>query len=133
MTPIPKIEPPVLATAMRLNYVYFLPAFVCPEGFPVVVVEQGNIGLDLDIPGSGVNPNDAVTSDGVDLLPTESFEVTSPDGNTFIVMDVEFEVLGADTVTVTFIIPDGTNEVLEVGILHQFVCNFMIKQRLVEN
>ena len=103
-------------------------AFICPDKLQVVVVEEGNIQLDLDIPDNeGVNPDDAVTSEGVNLLPSDSFEVTSPaDDTTFRVMDVEFIVLGAETVTVTFTRPGEPDEVIEVRLIHYNVLNFIL-------
>ena len=65
-----------------------------------------------------------MTSGGVDILPSDSLEVTSPDDSTFRVMDVEFIVLGADTVTVTFTIPGGDDVVIEVGLVHCSIENF---------
>ena len=102
-----------------------LSAFICPDGEDVVVVEDDNIQLDLDVPGNdGVNPDDAVTSAGIDISPTDSLEVTPPqEGDTIRVMDVEFKVLGADTVTVTFTIPGGTDKVIEVSI---FTCHCVV-------
>ena len=92
-----------------------LSAFICPDKLEVVVVEDGNVQLELDVPGNGgVNPNDAVTSDGLDIMPSDSLEVTSPDDGTVRVMDVEFTVLGADTVTVTFTRPDDDDDVIQV-------------------
>ena len=109
-----------------MHFFNVISAFICPDKLLVVVVEEGNIQLDLDVPGSGVNPDDAVTSEGVDIQTSDSFEVTSPDGNTFRVMDVEFIVVGADTVTVTFTIPGEPDEVIEieVGIVHHTIWKF---------
>ena len=85
----------------------------------MVVVEEDNVQLDLDVPGNdGVDPEDAVTSDGVDIQPSDSFEVT-PQVDTIRVMDVEFVVEGAATVTVTFTRPDDDDVVIEVGHIHQ--------------
>ena len=85
----------------------------------MVVVEDGNVQLELDVPGNGgVNPNDAVTSGGLDIMPSDSLEVTSPDDGTVRVMDVEFTVLGADTVTVTFTRPNDDDVVIPVMFIH---------------
>ena len=97
-----------------------LSAFICPDKLEVVVVEEGNIQLNVDVPGNdGVNAEEAVTSDGVDILPSDSFEVTSDDDDgTFRVMEVELTVLGADTVTVTFVRPDDPDEEIVVKNFH---------------
>ena len=88
----------------------------CPDLQPVIVVEEGNIQLDVDVPGNDdVNPEDAVTSDGINVNPDDSVVITSPEENdTFRVMDVEFTVEGASTVTVTFTRPGEPDEVIEV-------------------
>ena len=81
----------------------------------MVVVEDGNIELVL-------NEEDAVTSDGVTLNPDDSIVVSSPDDRTFRVMDVEFEVVGADTVTVTFTRPGDDDEVRTVWYTQYQIC-----------
>lgn len=95
-----------------------------------MVVDDGNIQLDLDVPGNdGVNPDDAVTSEGIDIPPTDSLEVTPPvEGDTIRVMDVEFVVLGAETVTVTFTIPGKPDKVIEVNI---FTCHCVVTKLLI--
>ena len=72
--------------------------------------------MDLDVPeNDGVNPDDAVTPEGVTLNPDDSFVISSTEEDgTFRVMDVEFEVEGADTVTVTFTRPGQPDEVRTV-------------------
>ena len=95
-----------------------LSAFICPDKLEVVVVEDGNVQLDLDVPDNeGVNPNDAVTSNGLDIMPSDSLEVTSPDDGTIRVMDVEFTVLGAETVTVTFTRPDDDDDDVVIQVM----------------
>ena len=98
-----------------MSYNLFL-AFICPDKLQVVVVEEGNIQLDVEVPGNDdVNPEDAVTSDGVNVNPGDAIVITSPEEDgTITVMDVEFTVEGASTVTVTFTRPGEPDEVIEV-------------------
>ena len=81
-----------------------------------MVVEEGNIQLDVEVPGNDeVNPDDAVTSDGININPGDAIVITPPDRDgTVRVMDVEFTVEGASTVTVTFTRPGEPDEVIEV-------------------
>ena len=82
-------------------------AFICPDKLEVVVVEEGNIELDL-------NEEDAVTPEGVTLNPDDSIVVSPPDDSTLRVMDVEFTIEGASSVTVTFTRPGQPDEVRTV-------------------
>ena len=53
------------------------------------------------------------------ILPSDTFEVTSDNvEDTFRVMEVELTVLGADTVTVTFVRPDDPDEEIVVKNFH---------------
>ena len=81
-----------------------------------MVVEEGNIQLDVDVPGNDdVNPDEAVTSEGINVNPDDAIVITSPEvDGTFRAMDVEFTVEGASTVTVTFVRPNEPDVVIEV-------------------
>ena len=98
-----------------LNIRFFFSAPLCPPGEPLVVVEEGNIQLDLDVPENDeINPDDVVTSEGITLNPGDELRISSPDDNTFRVMDVSITSVGASTVTVTFTRPDEPEVVIEV-------------------
>ena len=91
-----------------MSEIYFISAYICPDDQEVIVVDDENPGLDVE-------PVDALTSSGVDIQPSDTVEVTSPDASPFRVMDVDFTVLGADTVTVTFT-GDSVNPPIQVSL-----------------
>ena len=88
----------------------------CPDLKEPVIVEEGNIQLYIGIPDNDdMNLEDAVTSEGVHLKPDNSIIIkTFGEGWNFRIMDMEFSVKGAKTITVAFTAPFIRDYVIEV-------------------
>ena len=81
----------------------------------MLFVQEDNIELNIAIPGNDdVQLEKVVTIEGVKIRPQDSFAITSQDGGPFRVIDMEFLMLGADTVIVLFTRPEEENVKREV-------------------
>ena len=99
---------------------FFLSAFICPDLPVLIVVEEGTIQYNIEVPGNeAVDPNDVVTSGGVHLFPNDYIFIRF-DSRPNRLMDMEFITVGAATVTLTFTLPQPPDVIIQVHVFYNF-------------
>ena len=111
---------------------HFIAAFVCPDLQEEYFIQDGIDEGYIVVNGSEeVDPENVLTSVGIHLRADDSigFPISRPDR----IMDMEFKTTGAQTVNVTFHIPNGGTFVIEVCALARIRLRFKLEEYLCFN